>query len=126
VPFDFDLIELDGNDLRSPVEYRMRELGKLLRGPRPSFVTRVVRGRRRYQEGSAAKDCFRRIVNDALPGRSRLRCPTRGPPPVHYEGSNHRARSGPELLEFSFEWSQNVTRSVTPIKLPLFEIPPSA
>jgi bifunctional non-homologous end joining protein LigD len=35
----FDLIELEGEDLRgSPIEYRKRQLSKLVRGPHPGIV----------------------------------------------------------------------------------------
>jgi bifunctional non-homologous end joining protein LigD len=35
----FDLIELDGEDLRrSPIEHRKRKLAKLARGPHPGIV----------------------------------------------------------------------------------------
>jgi ATP-dependent DNA ligase len=39
----FDLIELEGEDLRSsPIEYRKRQLAKLVRGPHPGIVLNEI------------------------------------------------------------------------------------
>jgi bifunctional non-homologous end joining protein LigD len=41
----FDLIELEGEDLRRrPIEDRKRKLAKLVRGPHPGIVLKVFRG----------------------------------------------------------------------------------
>jgi ATP-dependent DNA ligase len=56
----FDLIELNGEDLRrSPIEYRKRMLAKLVRGPRPGIVLNE------HCEGAPASSAARHRVEAA-------------------------------------------------------------
>ena len=64
----FDLIELEGEDLRrSPIERRKAKLAKLIRGPRPGIVsTNIMRATARSSSRTPASSAARALSQSGL------------------------------------------------------------